>query len=56
MYIIWMDCRIMVLLECNFTSSQQLGGISYHDIRGVCEDDRKKLAKDLGPQNKVTLW
>lgn len=44
------------MFSVNFASSQQLGGISYHESRGVCEDDRKKLAKDLGPQNKVILW
>ena len=33
-----------------------MGGISYHDSRGVDEEqDKKEIARDLGPRNKVIL-
>jgi len=34
-----------------------LGGISYHDSRGVDkeQDKKKEIARDLGPRNKVIL-
>ena len=47
----------MVVMIIALSILCQLGGISYHDFRGIftSEEEKESIVKDLGDENKVLM-